>query len=1070
MKKLSILILSVLLIAGLFISCDNSSVVPSEELVTITFDDAQSRSLSAELEGFDKTKLFWAYTASKTDGGLSSGATSDEVWIHEGVAGLEGQIPGFSQGNWSFSLFAYKKIETTDASGNISTSYKKVYEGTNDSVTLKRDSSTSNKVTVTVSPIKDQNVEGTLELESNKISFKSQKLNDSKPLLAQKYKVTSLDGLTEYPMTSTTRPLVPGAYNVTVEFVDEANNIVYGSGTVVATIYSNLTTKVSGELVELLTHVEFDSDLNPDVITKTVSSDPISYTVTDPVKVEKVNGNADSKVSAVVTANAAKNYISSVANEIEGATTSNTNVVFSLNVNTTEASSTGVTYDIGMSAVAIIKKGDSTISQVTKQIESLTEAVTVQMQLQTGLNNVKVTHKLTSMSPLSSATDKSKNGYFYDINSGILTIRTDSFSPFKVEYELPASYAASVNDVKYTTLSAAVAAAKDGNTVKLVNDVVLNSPVTVTKTITLDLNGYSISSFESRALVVEAGTLTLTGTGTVESTLISINSAKEYSVIKVGSNNTSSTQVAAGLVVGENVTVKSTTSYGIVVMGTGTVETVTIKGEVITQERACVSGNGSKGYGGTTITIDGTVTLNESSTRGENVNAIYHPQSGNLTINGTVNGGIEAKAGYITITEGAKVYAESGITNHTPYSNGCSTQGYAIAAVNNKAYSGEPIFIVNGGVIEDGIVIVDDDNNPNNNNAKIYINGGSFTDLDSAINYASSGATIKLAADVTGKGIGSKDAGKATYRDSLIIDFNGHTYTMNDPAVGSTGTKSQAMHWGKSLGSVTLKNGTFKVAENTQSVKMAMQNYINFTAEDMTFDFSEIPVTSYSTTDDFDPETGIWKEYSGLEVPMFNNNSGKMILKNTEIVMPSNSTKGLSADGDGVDIIDCTIDGYINLQGADSCVRIKNSTVKGVVPYFENGSKVISTEDEEGYSVYRLVGIVAEDDYSIIEKAVSAAFYAQYSDANGVTVVYEGEVYRYSHFNRAEVTLPDNTTCTLFGKIIQANDYTVIIDFTKETQIGNDFYSILVEVVFDEETDTQSIYANVKTIMPSQTN
>lgn len=53
MKKLSILILSVLLITGLFISCDNSSAVPSEELVSITFDDAQSRSLSADLEEFN---------------------------------------------------------------------------------------------------------------------------------------------------------------------------------------------------------------------------------------------------------------------------------------------------------------------------------------------------------------------------------------------------------------------------------------------------------------------------------------------------------------------------------------------------------------------------------------------------------------------------------------------------------------------------------------------------------------------------------------------------------------------------------------------------------------------------------------------------------------------------------------------------------------------------------------------------------------------------------------------------------------------------------------------------------
>lgn len=242
------------------------------------------------------------------------------------------------------------------------------------------------------------------------------------------------------------------------------------------------------------------------------------------------------------------------------------------------------------------------------------------------------------------------------------------------------------------------------------------------------------------------------------------------------------------------------------------------------------------------------------------------------------------------------------------------------------------------------------DGNLKGGKGSITINGGSFTDLDSAINYASSGTTITMLKDSEGKGIGSKDAGKATYREKLTIDFANHTYTMMDPAVGSTGTESQAMHWGKSLGNITMKNGTFKVAENTSGVFMAMQNYINFTAENMVFDFSSIPVVSY----DEDEFSGDYAIFNGLEVPMFNNNSGKMILKNTTITMPSNSNKGLSAGGDGVEIISSIINGAINLMEESESVKVKDTTIsKGVVSYFNNGSTIASSTEGE-YTVYRL--------------------------------------------------------------------------------------------------------------------
>ena len=225
--------------------------------------------------------------------------------------------------------------------------------------------------------------------------------------------------------------------------------------------------------------------------------------------------------------------------------------------------------------------------------------------------------------------------------------------------------------------------------------------------------------------------------------------------------------------------------------------------------------------------------------------------------------------------------------------------------------------------------------------------------LDEAIANATSDDTVILLRDASGKGIRSEDQG--TYdqsRGSLIIDFNGHTYTMTDPAVGSTGTETQAMHWGTGLGSVTMKNGKFQVAEEAEGVKMAMQNYIDFTAEDMIFDFSNIPVEHYAENEF--GEDSPYVDFNGLEVPMFNNNTdGVMKLNKCTVIMPADSTKGISAGGKSVTLTDSTIDGYICLQ-PDNSVTLKNTEVKDVVAYFE-GDTVTSTVDEDSSTTYTCV-------------------------------------------------------------------------------------------------------------------
>ena len=203
-----------------------------------------------------------------------------------------------------------------------------------------------------------------------------------------------------------------------------------------------------------------------------------------------------------------------------------------------------------------------------------------------------------------------------------------------------------------------------------------------------------------------------------------------------------------------------------------------------------------------------------------------------------------------------------------------------------------------------------------------------YETLADAIAAAKDGETVVLTKDAIGAGLSTKDGAKKM--ESLVIDLNGHTYTMKNPAVGSTGTETQAMHWGTSVGAVTLKNGSFKVADDAVNVKMAMQNYVTFTAENVDFDFSAITVQNY-------PEyTGAYAAYSGLEIPMFNNNNDgtSMTLKGCTLKMPADSTMGVYTEGNLV-MTDTSVDGGVAIaDNGTVTVNGKFEATKGIVSYF----------------------------------------------------------------------------------------------------------------------------------------
>ena len=67
------------------------------------------------------------------------------------------------------------------------------------------------------------------------------------------------------------------------------------------------------------------------------------------------------------------------------------------------------------------------------------------------------------------------------------------------------AYVAAIGDVKYETLAAAIAAAKDGETVKLLADITLASKQSIRKELTLDLNGKTLTGTAYQTLSLGSG-------------------------------------------------------------------------------------------------------------------------------------------------------------------------------------------------------------------------------------------------------------------------------------------------------------------------------------------------------------------------------------------------------------------------------------------------------------------------------------------------------------------------------------------------------------------------------------
>lgn len=341
--------------------------------------------------------------------------------------------------------------------------------------------------------------------------------------------------------------------------------------------------------------------------------------------------------------------------------------------------------------------------------------------------------------------------------------------------------------------------------IKLTQDIALTSTINIEHTVTIDLNGYRITADGVRAFHVK-NCENVAFTSNKPGAAITVSGAipAEYSVIRVGNNE--GTEIPVSLTIGQNVTVYTDADkcYGVTVFGTKTTETLVVNGTIHTNNRSAISGNGSAGYGNTTITIGETAEITTT-----NDVAIYHPQNGTLTVHGTVKGagGIEMKAGSLIVGADAHITATVQQPTHTPCNDGTSTRGYAVAIVENEKYAGvQTIKIDPEADITGPIATLQDSENNNHNptfdtdgiQMNVSVTSGTdvkqYASLLDAVKEAPEGATIKLLNDVTIKEAAVID------KDNITIDLNGKNITAKgdralwvknaDASITGTGTIS----------------------------------------------------------------------------------------------------------------------------------------------------------------------------------------------------------------------------------------------------------------------------------------
>lgn len=222
MKKLSISLLVMLLIASLFTSCSNGSDDASDVRVKVRLTPSSgSRSLSTVTEtiNLDDDSITWHYSATKvSEKQFNYGATSDSLLPKDGIVTL-------SQGEWSIGLWGIKDG-------------KKVYAGTTSKVTIKWNFYEPN-VTVQVPVNENTGDKGYIVLTDVKISVDGTLKTPNFATIDNNI-IANLNG------ANSKIECAPGSHTITISYKE--GEIIKASKSLVVTVVSGRETTISGNI------------------------------------------------------------------------------------------------------------------------------------------------------------------------------------------------------------------------------------------------------------------------------------------------------------------------------------------------------------------------------------------------------------------------------------------------------------------------------------------------------------------------------------------------------------------------------------------------------------------------------------------------------------------------------------------------------------------------------------------------------------------------------------------------------------------------------------------------------
>ena len=346
--------------------------------------------------------------------------------------------------------------------------------------------------------------------------------------------------------------------------------------------------------------------------------------------------------------------------------------------------------------------------------------------------------------------------------------------------------------------------------------------------VTLDMNGHSIYSSAQKVFWLNEGSLT------VENGLIDVNATSQG--FAFGIEPLSQDKVAT-LELGSGLSVISHTSVPVFLVPQSKTDNNVLNAVLVTKaditskcNYAAIQGNGNSH--GTSITING------GKISGL-LTAIYHPQYGEMTVNGgEIEGAtaIEMRAGKLVVNSGTMI-GNGNPFESDPNGNGATTLGAAVAAVQHTTKLDLSVEI-NGGTLQGARAFYQANLQNNGKEAleKISItlgksavyNGEIIVDsaeatieddqstryymtLQQAVDAAEDDETVVVVKDLSASGaeyfIKLDDESK-----TVTVDLNGKTLLYTGSGTGSNPQNGEAIS--VSVGKLVLKNGTVNMVND----------------------------------------------------------------------------------------------------------------------------------------------------------------------------------------------------------------------------------------------------------------